>query len=171
MPRHCPKCDEVLTPPRSNECICGWSDSEDAGRQERPKLSAVHQTLTQIMYRWKCDHGRWPEGMPKDLNAAADWALKLFEGHKKNEAPFMRSGVVGKFWVWPYAERVEYLLTKFLHLDEDFQKWIVAGRHDRVAWRGEDKDTFFTIVNETESARKMGVDDYRKQCLALLDSR
>ena len=49
----------------------------------------------------------------------------------------------------PYADRVRYLIKKFLHLPADDHGYVLAAAQDGIHWRGDDMDLFHRIVDET----------------------
>lgn len=159
---YCPKCGTVNTGKR---CNCGWKPGGSGGDHLMPTVQDVKNEVIAILNQRKEGGIHLPDIMDNQPIKAADWLLGLFEGHGKNESPFPRTGKNGKFWCWPYAERITRLTKQFLNLDSDFHSLIVAARQDRVGWRGEGKAEFYSVINETARMRKIGLEEYRKEAV------
>jgi len=48
------------------------------------------------------------------------------------------------------------LEQKFKTLDKDFQELITAAAEDKIHWRGESKEVFIGIIDNTEELRRIG---------------
>lgn len=99
---------------------------------------------------------------------AAQQIIELFEKQANDEkvtlkTTLSKTGTVKKIFVWPYAERVKYLLLKFLSSDHRLQNLIVAAREDNIFWRGDEFDEFVTLIDQYEKMRSMPKGKYRKQ--------
>ncbi len=109
----------------------------------------------------------YPSTVPANPASAVDWFIKLMPGQKHNEAARERSTLKGKkYWSWPYADRIKYLVRAFFNADQDAQNLIIAARHDRIEWRGDGLDFFANVIDETEQMQNMGIVGYRKHAIA-----
>lgn len=74
-----------------------------------------------------------------------------------------KTGTDKKLYVWLYAERIKYLLIKFLGAGHKLQSLIVAAREDDIYWRGDEFDVFVSLITQYEKMRSMPKGKYRKQ--------
>lgn len=72
--------------------------------------------------------------------------------------------------IWPYADRLMYLATKFDSLEDREKDYIKRCRKANIFWRGDDINDFRKIVDETILFRRLtdeGKEDYRKKTLSM----
>lgn len=159
---YCPECGTVNT---GSRCDCGWKPVGSSDGQGMPTVQDLKNDVIAILNQRKDGGRHLPDVMSNQPIKAADWLLSLFEKHSKTESPFPRTGKSGKFWCWPYAERVIRLTKQFLGVDKELQSLIVSAREDKIAWRGESRNEFLSVIREIDVMRKIGVDEYRKQAI------
>jgi hypothetical protein len=106
--------------------------------------------------------------MPGDGSQAVTWFLNLVEAEHRTERPAEVITKQGKSWVWAYAERIKYLLRKYLMAPLELQQLVVAAREDGIYWRGDDYPFFIIVIDETEKMRGMGLTEYRRQARAAM---
>lgn len=99
----------------------------------------------------------------ENVDITLAWFMGLIEPHQPEEAPRVITVGGERVWSWPYEVRVISLLKKYLKADHSFQETITAARADNIYWRGDDREQFNMIINETERMRSMGVVAYRKE--------
>jgi len=127
--------------------------------------------------------GRRPTMMPFQPDLAAEWWVIMQERCRKGlppkgEYPQLLS-VPTKYkedpkkrWDYPYRQRLQQNLRKFLRLPDAQQRLIVAAQEDGIYWRGEDTETrhkaldnrtmFENIIAETEKMRE-NPEQYKKK--------
>lgn len=74
---------------------------------------------------------------------------------------------------WPYANRLIYLIRKYISLSPKVRDYIVRCRKVNIFWRGGDIDIFRKEVKATLDYRKLSDDDrvkYRKSALRRLQN-
>lgn len=72
--------------------------------------------------------------------------------------------------IWPYADRIMYLASKFDGLTDREQNFIKRCRERDIFWRGDEVKAFKKIVDETILYRRLtpdGKSDYRKKTLSM----
>ena len=108
-----------------------------------------------------------PECMPKNFSDVAGWWISKIEPPKETEHPQSMSTADGEGirWVCPYHNRVLYTLRKFINSSNKDCQYILAAREDGIFWRGDDISFFIGVVAETVRMRKIGVKNYREECL------
>lgn len=132
-----------------------------------------HAALVNIVHAHQMRRGRIPPRAPLKAADLATWWMNHQPPRDKHEYP-RQLPVPGKEtrqrWHDPYLERVTLTLQKFLLLEHDQQRYILAAWEDGIAWRGEDvveryeqlegRTLFENIVHETERMREIGRDAY-----------
>jgi len=125
------------------------------------------ELLGMIESHRKSTRKAYPPSVPANPADAVQWFIKLMPGQKHNEAMRERSTLKGrKYWSWPYADRLKYLVRSFFAADVDLQNLVIAARQDRIEWRGDDLELFAKVIEETESMRNVGIEAYCKQAIA-----
>lgn len=158
MAKYCPECSEPLTPP-GEKCICGWKQDKSAAAHgvPYPTIEDLTDQLAATLLAWKNPRPYWLNTV-EPRKAAEKW-LSVLEPHRKRDAPERTA----KGWRWPYADRVEYCLQRYLRLSFEDQKTVIAAREDKIFWRGDDIQLFATIIHETLRMREVGRDEYMRE--------
>lgn len=129
----------------------------------RPTFQQLEQDLANIIMAAR----KRPEKMPESAFEAVSWFIRLVEGQwwgeSLREKPVNTGGMV---WIWPYADRVKYLLNIFLKADKKLQELVISAREDKIFWRGDDFEFFVGVIDETEKMREAGIVKYKKQAIA-----
>lgn len=123
----------------------------------------------------------WPSGMPQGPKDAARWWIGIQEPPKDTEEPReIRKGGETVGFRFPYIERLMNNLRRFIELDHDKQRLILAAREDRIYWRGDDCETrlealdgmtpFELVISETERAREIGIDQFKGQAAKQIEN-
>jgi len=106
----------------------------------------------------------YPDCVPANPIDAVQWFIKLMPGQKYDEALRELTSKKGaKYWLWPYADRLKFLVKKFFSVDDELRSLVIAARQDRIEWRGDELEFFVMVIEETEEMHRIGVDAYRKQ--------
>lgn len=168
----CPSCEKTLIRPADCE-LCGWSRATGSP-DGRPPMPTMRDALAEIASQIDQCRLKRPAGMPDNLQDAARWMLsKVLERMQPEEAPALRSRDEGTkenttriwFWVWPYLTRIKTQTRQFLHVDAEFQRYIIAAKEDDIPWRGDEPWFFYRVVDEHHKMLRMGVAEYQKQSM------
>lgn len=137
-----------------------------------PKSNDRPEQIEEVLAKIVLDHvrfrGRLPSFIPDNEYAVASWWQDMQEKPTSLDKPHKVS-VPGKDeyrWESPYVRRLSYTLSKFLSLNENDQRLIIAAKEEDVYWRGDDIDFFMNLVSETQRMRKIGIQKYREECIA-----
>lgn len=119
-------------------------DREQPTDMAKPSIQDARQVVYDMLNSYMTATGCLPAPMPCDPGEALGWALDyLFEPPAASERPRRANKVEGVVWIFPYQERIEYLVRKFLSLeDERDRRLIVRAREDGIYWRGDDLEWF-----------------------------
>lgn len=137
-------------------------------KQDRPEQ--IEEVLVKIILEHIRYRGRLPSFLPENEYAVANWWQDMQEKPTALDKPHKVS-VPGKDeyrWESPYIRRLSQTLTKFLSLNENDQRLIIAAKEEGVYWRGDEINFFMKVVSETQRMRKMGVQKYREESIGKL---
>jgi len=169
MADYCIECNAPLLPGSIDCKICGWkAKGVSVAAGGRPILADLEADMVQVLRTSSSDHPT--HGIPKDENAAIDWFMRLVEPEHRTERPQEIRNKSGQSWRWTYADRVLYLLRKYLVAPLELQQLVVAAREDGIFWRGDDYPFFVCVIDETEKMRDLGLVEYRRQARAAMGS-
>lgn len=107
----------------------------------------------------------WPPGMPGEPVEAAKWWQRHIEAPKDNEGPRATQGGETRY---PYIERAQYLLTRFLKLPLIDQRLVIGAAEDGIFWRGDEIETFRLIIDQHSVIQEEGAVAYRKRASRLM---
>jgi len=164
---YCQECNAALLPGSTDCKSCGWRDaSSGTASNPRPVLGDLKYQMLGILNVVTMDHP--VHAMPTDGATATGWFLHLVEPEHRTERPKEQSlrKKDGGTWLWPYAERIKYLLRKYLMAPLELQQLVVAAREDGIFWRGDDYPDFICVIDETEKMRDLELIEYRCQARA-----
>ena len=117
--------------------------------------------------RWLAERLPWPSEVPRGGRLVEWWAAMQEPFDPRYEAarqvPVM--GGDGYRTEYPYHDRLTGTLWAYLRSAPDMRRLVVSARQDGHWWRGEERDVFLRVVNETERMREMGLDAYRVDAL------
>jgi len=167
---YCRECNAALLPGSTDCKSCGWRHpGSGTASSPRPGLDNLKADMLDILNAAKMDHP--VHAMPTHEPTAVGWFLNLVELEHRTERPKEQSSrkKEGGAWVWPYAERVKYLLRKYLMAPLELQQLVVAAREDKIFWRGDDYPFFVCVIDETEKMRGLGLVEYRRQSRAAMN--
>ena len=114
---------------------------------------------------------KWPLEVPRTLDAACGWFIKLAAPAKRSEKPrkVPLSGVTnGVRWEYPYHTRLMMVCDRYFAATEDHRNFIQAAREDGVFWYGEDLPHFSKVYEETMKYNEMKEDEkkaYARACI------
>ena len=120
-------------------------------------------TLPEYLGKYRPELLKQKSYMTKE--AVSFWT-ELFE--KPGEYESKRLGKTAV--IWPYADRLMYLATKFDGLTNREKDFILRCRDRDIFWRGDDIEFFRKVVDETILYRRLpaeGKEDYRKKTLSM----
>lgn len=127
-----------------------------------PKTESI---LMAIVEQWNRTHHGQDNGLPIHSNEAAKTWMSLQEPENKDEHARIVRGKDGEErWHYPYLDRVVYCMSRYLKHGVEERHYILSAMQSGIAWRGDEIDRFKHIVEEHETMREIGLDDYRKLC-------
>lgn len=166
---YCRECNAALLPGSTDCKSCGWRDvSSGTASNPRPSLAELKIDMRSILDAARMEHPA--HALPTNGDQAVEWFLNLIEPEHRTERPKEQSSRKkdGGTWLWPYAERVKYLLRIYLAAPRELQQVVVAARDDNIFWRGDDYPFFISVIDETEKMRELGFVEYRRQARAAM---
>jgi len=117
---------------------------------------------------------QWPDGIPHNPNAAAEWWISMQEPPQPGWDDPRQAQVIGSRdelgahrWECPYHLRLAHTFRNFLALSDRDREIVEAAKEDGVFWRGEEVSTkdgkpsiFIRVYDETLTMRKVGKEKY-----------
>lgn len=144
---NCPSCDATISP-RATSCRCGWNAGGAAPRSGRPSIRVLESSL--MAYVAPLGHCH---GLPPDpAQAARSWIARC-EPERPEERPYLAGPPDRQAWVWPYADRVIYLLRRYLTLPAHERDQVDGGGEDGCHWRGEPPTQYLDMLAQYEESR------------------
>lgn len=146
-----------------------FSNERAQAPAQKPNIVAV---LANIVHSYQKE-GVLAYEMPNEPTAAAKWFMGRMEPQQRWEGMSMKADKQGQeFWVFPYLNRMVYLLEKYYHQSDSYQAIIIGCCEESVYWRGEAIEHFYesehSVYNEVMKMREEGIEKYQKDAVKLM---